>query len=475
VFWLGELHHVIAKLFLSVKYLTFENIIEIMAGRSLNSFYAGFTSVERQLLKMEHTGWVHYSKSGGIELYKSQFRVTPANDSCKYIIPADLRPAEHELVTLEVEKPDRKITNRISNTSYYNFKDSYRVVGVLKPNPNEIAVMQRPYLNADDLQDRLSLYWKNADQDLLDFSLSLQILSCSEGTYGRGGIGTKSLAGIGTSRRPLLDLKRTIAHLLPSEFRNGKNKYLYDFIESPITQRKVEKFRLRSDISEVSYNHIWQLPPQSPVTCIQIPTLIYNANYTGALKEIDQDILEYLLTALMINPPIEDNLISRIEDAAQRVNQKANRDEDFARLNIDRFSSIKVANAICRLHLTPKLDEDTFDRDRDKFESLMRMFMDVEKDIERPEGQTYAVPLNQTSYLDKWMEPIDSNILRVMRKLKDDLGLEWITQQDIENHPEFNPKWSGDWRVQDSFSRLNNLSLIIKSPRGIGYKRVRLS
>ncbi len=101
--------------------------------------------------------------------------------------------------------------------------------------------------------------------------------------------------------------------------------------------------------------------------------------------------------------------------------------------------------------------------------------MDVEKDIERPEGQTYAVPLNETSYLDKWMEPIDSKILRIMRRLKDDRGLEWITQQDIENHPEFNPKWRGDWRVQDSLSRLNNLALIIKSSRGIGYKRLRLS
>lgn len=140
-----------------------------MAGRSLNSFYTGFTAVERQLLKMEHTGWVHYDKSGDIELYKSQFRVISVNDPCKYTIPADLRPAEHELVTLEVEKPDRKIINRIGKTPYYNFRDSYKVVGVLKPNPNEIAVMQRPYLNADDLQDRLSFYWKNADQDLLDF------------------------------------------------------------------------------------------------------------------------------------------------------------------------------------------------------------------------------------------------------------------------------------------------------------------
>ena len=446
-----------------------------MAAKSLNSFYAGFIATERQLLKMEHTGWVHYSKSGDIELHKSQFRVISVNNKCKYKIPADLRPTEHELVTLEVEKPERKITNRINNSLHCNFEESYKVVSVSMPNPNEIALMQRPYLNAADFLDRFSVYWKNADQDHLDFNLALQILSCPEGLYGRGGIGTKALAGIGTSRRPLLDLKRTIDHILPAEFRNGKNKYLYKFIESRTTQQEVEKFRLKSDIPEVSYNHIWQLPIPSTVTRIQIPTLIYNAQYTGALKEIDQDVLEYLLTALMINPSVEDSMIPKIEDAVQSVNRKANRDEDFARLNIDPFSSAKLANAICRLNLTPKLDEDTFDSYVGKIESSMGMFIEVEKDVERPDGQTYAVPLSETSYGDKWMGIIESTILHIMRKLEEDQGLEWITQQDIENYPEFNSKLRGDWRVQDSLSRLNTLGFIIKSPRGIGYKRVRLS
>ncbi len=121
-----------------------------------------------------------------------------------------------------------------------------------------------------------------------------------------------SLADIGTARRPLVDLKNTIMHLLPVEFRNGTNRYMYDFIDSPTTNHKIEKYRICSNIPEVSYNLLLNLPPESTANKIQIPTLIKDAVYTGALQEADQDILEYLLTALMINPPTQDNLISKI-------------------------------------------------------------------------------------------------------------------------------------------------------------------
>jgi hypothetical protein len=198
-------------------------------------------------------------------------------------------------------------------------------------------------------------------QDNLDFSLALQLLSCPEGLYGKGGIGTWSLAGIGTSRSPLMDLKKTINNLLPTEFLVGTNRYQYNFIEDTKTHRMVERNREKSNISEISYNYIWNLPAKSANTPIQIPTYVYNSEFIPGTLKLDQDVLEYLLTALLIRPPIKDYMISKIEKTVREVNNKTRNDEDFVGLNIDSLSPPKVASAICRLDLRNNMDEESFD------------------------------------------------------------------------------------------------------------------
>jgi hypothetical protein len=448
-----------------------------MAVGSLKALYTGFAAFERQLLQMEHTGWVHYKpRTEELILYKSPYRATPLDDHRAYIAPADLRPKENELVTFEVEGPIRELKGRIKDSCYFSHKDWYKVVGVTRPNLNEIAVAQKPYLDANEFLYRLSWNWKHAAEDHLDFSLALQILSCPEGPYGRGGIGTRSLAGIGTTRSPLIDLKRTISHLLPTEFLNGVNRYRYNFIENTKAQHKVEEARIKSDIPEISYNHIWQLPRSSLVTSIQIPTLIYNSEYIPKTLGMDQDVLEYLLTALMVKPPVEDYMISKIEDTTKKVYKRISQEEAFQKLNLDPLSPTKVANAICRLDLRNKLDEDAFDSYSSKFDEIMYAFLEAEKDIvdTNPDRQTWMVPSNvRVSYQANKLEPIDRMILHIMRKIEEEQGKEWVTCKEIEQHPDFNPKWRGDWRVNDSLKRLNISAKILKSPRGIGYKRLK--
>ena len=72
------------------------------------------------------------------------------------------------------------------------------------------------------------------------------------------------------------------------------------------------------------------------------------------------------------------------------------------------------------------------------------------------------------------MEHIDHQILRIMRKVSEDHGTEWVSRWDIERHPSFDMNLRGDWKREDSLQRLNNLGKILKSPRGFGYKRLRL-
>lgn len=448
-----------------------------MAAKSLKSLYFGFAAIERQLLKMEHTGWVHYKPgNGGLTLLKSPYRATPFDEHAKYAVPLDLRPSENDLVTLEVEGPIRQLKARMRDSCFCDYKDWYKVIGVKKIDINEVAYMQRPYLNADDFRYRLSMKWKNADHDHLDFSLALQLLSCPEDIHGKGGIGTWSLAGVGTNRTPLRDLQKTITHLLPTEFLKGSNRYQYNFIDDSVSHQKVKYNRLKSAISEVSYNHIWRLPPPSPETSINIPTYIYNSEFIPGSFELDPDVLEYLLTALIVKPPIEDYMIPKIERTVKQVYERTYSDEDFAGLNLDCYSPLKIASAICRLDLRKKIDEDSFDRYSALFDEIMYNFIEFKKDVVdlNPGWETWTVPNVVVSNQDTRMERIDHDILRIMREIEEDYGKEWISRRDIENHPSFDIKLRGDWKVEDSLRRLNNLGKIIKSPRGLGYKRLKL-
>ena len=449
-----------------------------MVKASLNNIYFGFAAIERQLLKMEHTGWVHYRRQNGeLLLLKSPYRATYFDDHVKYAIPSDLRPKENDLVTLEVEGPMRQLKGRIGDSCFYSYQNWYKVVGVIKHDINKIADIQKPYLDAKDFRYRVSMKWKNAALDHLDFSLALQLLSCPEGIQGKGGIGTWSLAGFASKRTPLKDLQKTIKQLLPTEFLGSNNRYQYAFIDDEKTHQQIKKKRTNSSVSEISYNHLWRLPPQSLETPINIPTYIYNSQFIPGPMELDPDVLEFLLTALIIRPSVDDYMISKIERTVKQVYERTYYDEDLAGLNLDCHSPLKIASAICRLDLKNKIDEESFDRHSATFDEIMYDFIEFKKDVVdlNPGRETWTVPnvnvLNQDNRLDR----IDHHILRIMRKVEEDQGKEWVSCMDIELHPSFDIKLRGDWKVEDSLRRLNNIGKIIKSPRGLGYRRLKLN
>ena len=173
-----------------------------------------------------------------------------------------MRLSENELVTLHVERQIQEIKGRINDTCYVRYKSGYNVVDVTRPSPNEIAPMERPYLNADEFLYRMNWYWKNAAECHLDFTLALQLLSCQEGSYGRGGIGTQPLAGVATTAKPINDLKTTVSRLLPAEFLRPRDKLQYGL---------------------------------------------------------------YTLAALLINPPVKDYMIYEVGSTAQKVYRRAHK------------------------------------------------------------------------------------------------------------------------------------------------------
>lgn len=134
-----------------------------------------------------------------------------------------------------------------------------------------------------------------------------------------------------------------------------------------------------------------------------------------------------------------------------------------------------VASAICRLDLRKKIDEDSFSRYSALFDEIMYNFIEFKKDVVdlNPGRETWTVSNVDVSSQNTRLEHIDLHILRIMREIEEDNGIEWISRWDIEHYPSFDIKLRGDWKVEDSLRRINNLGKIIKSPRGLGYRRIK--
>jgi len=409
---------------------------------------------------MPHTGWVHYDSNGGLILYKSPYRATNVNDRISYVIPADLRPTENEFVTLEVDKPIRRITQCKRNL-YCDIKDVYTVTGITKPDLNEIATIHRPYLDSKEFQYRVTQNWKGAEHDNLDFSIAMQILSCPGGIHGAGGIGTWTISQVGGGPKSLIDLKRTISHLLPTEFMNSGNIYRYNFIGNSKALHQLENDRRLGKIPEISYNYLAKLPPTEHAR-VQIPTRIQNSEFKPGTLDTDQDVLEYLLTALLIRPVVKDFMISKIESTIRKVYKRL----DFETDALDPLSTSKIANALCRLDFRTNLDEDGFDSYSRRYDEVMYNFMDSEKKLVNPNtGETYNTAQVDVLSLSKRMTPMDNRVLRAFAE-EHDQGKAWVTQQDVEKH--FDP--GSKYDVEDSVRRLRDLGRILMSPRGLGYK-----
>ena len=122
-----------------------------------------------------------------------------------------------------------------------------------------------------------------------------------------------------------------------------------------------------------------------------------------------------------------------------------------------------------------KVDEDSFDRYSAMFNDIMYDFIEFKKDVVdlNPNSETWTVPNVEAPQEDR-LEYLDHQILRIIRKVEEEQGKEWVSLRDIELHPTFDTKLRGDWKVDDSLRRLNNIAKIIKSPRGLGFKRLKL-
>jgi hypothetical protein len=416
-----------------------------------------FAPFEKELIfNHEHMGWVHYTGWHRFILKKTPF----SNHSSiyEYFTPSDICPSENEFVEVEVDNLVKKNPKLIGKTCYVEYGDQYyEVVGCERASLEKL--LGRPYLKRKEFLNRISDHWKNAEEDHLDLALALQILSCPESIYGKGGIGTATFNFHSARVKPLKDLRSTINFLLPQNFRKTNPFYEYDFIQKYSDERKVKKRRDSNNCSELSYNYLDFIPQVNRIIPVQIPTVIQNAEYRKGIQFFDPDVLEYLLTAVMIRPSVEENMINGLRSGIIEVRERINPDRADRLVVFDNYTFVKLANAFCRLFLEQNLTDNMFSESRRAFLEIYHEYHDLaELQLSHGEDQSWINPSARVSYAHPGFD-LDANDLRVYRviiKINREQGLEWVPFDEIRQRADLN-----DTELHESLQRLVDAAKII--------------
>ncbi len=427
-----------------------------MLRANLAKRWRGFAAYEKALFKMPHAGWVKYLSNNMIQLRKSKF--TDIFTPHVYRLPSDLSPTADAFVQLEVDRAE-KIRDK-------SFQGGQRHYDVLKINHLDLLDLDssRPFLgqpqhNIDvmfpeikemysekkdqfdkgkEFLSRISCYWKNAEEDKLDWALAIQLLSCPNSVYGVGGIGSESFSDKGSTKAPIKDIQKAIRFMLPSDFTSSNDLYEYHFIDQEHDYSAVERKRMTASKSEISYNYLYHLPPGLNSIPIQIPTIIRNAEFTSKKAPFDPDILEYIIYSILITPPVDMGLVSEIERSVRQVNKKK-KSNITKSSSIDSYAIAKLAMTLCRMELGNKLNDAYISRATKLFTEMYKNYL-AERDRSEsdPYGRTWNVDGAKTLDINGELLSKDMSIRYMISDISEDLGIEWVPLPLIKERANIN-------------------------------------
>jgi hypothetical protein len=432
-------------------------------SRSLGSEFADF---ERELLRPDrHVGWVRFVAAGVIKLRRSPFS-EHYSDSF-YYVPEDVKLNEGELVNLNVG-PLRWAGIKVEDRSVFpSYKASYREV---RSAEREVLRMPRPRIDAKDFQYFLTEQWRDAEYDDLGKSLALQLLSCPSDVYGNGGIGAQSIC-LSTKKGPLLDLRSTIRNSLPVEFTGKSDRYRFDIIEKEEQTQALQEDLGRTSSRETSFNFLTVMNPVTQPLPVQVPTTIVNAHKIGVEKEVNLDLLDYLLYSLMLRPVIKRSAVNEIEAGMRLVKEQVEPESVQLELPIDRYAITKLAMAICRLEGREEIDDSAFSKSKETFFELYREFLDTRKDHFKPGKSSYGRK-GVRSQVSGQLDANDLILLSYVRKISRQQGKEYVTVQDLKE--ELGKKRYQRFDLDRSLERLNNFGRVIRSENMNAFKPIDL-
>lgn len=432
-----------------------------MGKINLNKRESGalFAPFERELIwGYEHIGWVHWTGRNKFILRKSPF--SNHTSRFEYLTPPDICPPENEFIEVEVGNLIGTNPRLTRGTTFVEFSNQYYEVMSYKPASLK-KLLHTPYLKRDDFLHHITYNWRDAESDHLDISLALQILSCPESVYGKGGIGTQSINLHSAMKKPYKDFKSTINLLLPTNFREKNRVYEYDFIEKYADFNMVIDRRNSTNCSELSYNYLDFIPQQPrELIPIQVPTVIQNAEYREGTKYFDPDVLEYLLTALMIRPPFNENMINELREGLILVREEVNPYYAGDHVPFDENALAKLANAFCRLELKEQLTPGMFSKAKKCFLELYHEFYDARETLfSREDDRSWITPSVRVSYANLQLDANDLSVLREIIRTNREQGLRYVPVEEIRRSQRIANL--SDYELHSSLQRLVEAGQII--------------
>ncbi len=386
-----------------------------------------FAPFENELIFNDlHAGWLEYISGDRCRLRKSPYSRHYSLHT--YRLPHNTYLPEGVLIRFEVGRLIRERPSLIPKSRYLEFGDEfYEVLGWEIIEPKII----KPALSSDDFAARLIYNWPNGELDLLDKGMALEILSCPPGLYGIGGIGSQSFNVSSWSPQPLKDLKRTILGFLPREFKSGSRLFELHFSENKSEYNRIQDMRNDRHLDELSYNFLTYVNPARDPLPIQATTMIRNARYKAREKSFDPDVKDFILTAHYISPSVGDDEIALMVKGLRFVH-----DSVFPRLAgmpipIDSHAIGKLAMALARFKLTPKLDESTLRESQKWLNEMIAELIDAREHLFKPGNASAVESYAMASYNDFSKGPYDLMVLEAAYRAREEKGLTEIPSSEI--------------------------------------------
>lgn len=433
--------------------------------REYGSLFAPFES-ELIFKRNEHIGWVVHT---GINTFKlkyspffGHFRKDPKYlvDITYVVSDPKLMPPEGECVQVEgklMRKPVR--VGKFFRYEIYCHVENYSKFNVSIPKPD---------INHKDFLYYCSFLWDFADDDDLDDLIALQLISCPNSLYGRGGFGgiTAKLTKRGVfGRKYISNIKKTFRILLPSEFTKSKSdpKYLFKFITNP----KPEPARVLSPTTEVNYTTACatgeQVRGMSTVLPYQLPILVRHAEYNREKEKLFEPylLIQYQLSALMHNPSYDDKHINLLRRNIKEIQRTWNV-EDLVK--IDLHTANRLALGLCRLHLEPTFKEKRV-REAIRFiKNQQKDWEDYSKMVENVSSFRRRLPLSIQDNLTK----TEIQILVALKRIHDEMGFDWVESRYLKS------KYFSKMPYHEFLNHLMNLSnaTLIIQKNNFGFVRL---
>jgi hypothetical protein len=430
-----------------------------------NRVYGPWAGFEREVLgSSPHIGWASYIGQRRLQLRKSPF--LPPDATREYILPDDVVVDEDELVELSVSGPTYQV-HSLSRGS--TFADDYHRVFAVDGVRRIKVPMPQPYLDTDDFLARVVVNWRSGEEDHLDKSIALQMLSCPRTAIGPGGIGSQSFDLTGVPK--VLDrLKRSIGLNLPAEFSRPNPRYEMDFLTTPADLSALRKKVASEAVEEISFNYLKMVDPSHHPLPQHVPTIIYNSSYRPVTSVPDPDVIEFQLYGLALHPVVSEEMISSIEVMLISILEES--DPRFAGYNIDfdQAAIARIALALCRLNRRDHLDEDMLSRSREWFRELYRLFADLRLNYTQPGGSSRISNDLSAGGGTGRQGPHDMEVLREIHRGVNEVGLDYVSFSGLKKA--LRRKVSAD-EIRDSITRLVQSGSIISKENDNLFRPVR--